>query len=41
MTLDPDEFVTDHGSMNLRSAVSRAMTLLTQGTQADNNRPRG
>jgi hypothetical protein len=30
MTLDPDEFVTltDHGSMKLRSAVSRAMTLL-------------
>ena len=30
MILDPKEFVTltDHGSMKLRSAVSRAMTLL-------------
>ena len=30
MTLDPEEFVTltDHGSMKLRAAVSRAMTLL-------------
>ncbi len=30
MTFDPDEFVTltDHGTMKLRSAVSRAMTLL-------------
>lgn len=30
MTLDPEELVTltDHGSMKLRSAVSRAMTLL-------------
>jgi hypothetical protein len=30
MALDPDEFVilTDHGRMKLRSAVSRAMTLL-------------
>jgi len=30
MALDPDEFVTltDHGTMKLRSAVSRAMTLL-------------
>ena len=30
MALDPDEFVTltDHGSMKLRAAVSRAMTLL-------------
>jgi hypothetical protein len=30
MALDPDEFVTltDHGTMRLRSAVSRAMTLL-------------
>ena len=30
MAFDPDEFVTltDHGTMRLRSAVSRAMTLL-------------
>jgi hypothetical protein len=30
MALDPEEFVTlkDHGSMKLRAAVSRAMTLL-------------
>ena len=30
MTLDPEEFVTltNHGSMKLRAAVSRAMTLL-------------
>ena len=30
MSFDPDEFVTltDHGTMKLRSAVSRAMTLL-------------
>ena len=30
MALDPEEFVTltNHGSMKLRSAVSRAMTLL-------------
>jgi hypothetical protein len=30
MAFDPDEFVTltDHGTMKLRSAVSRAMTLL-------------
>ena len=30
MALDPEELVTltDHGSMKLRSAVSRAMTLL-------------
>jgi hypothetical protein len=30
MALDPEEFVTltDHGTMKLRSAVSRAMTLL-------------
>ena len=30
MALDPDELVTltDHGTMRLRSAVSRAMTLL-------------
>jgi hypothetical protein len=30
MAFDPDEFVTltDHGIMKLRSAVSRAMTLL-------------
>ena len=30
MALDPDEFVilTDHGSMKLRAAVLRAMTLL-------------
>ena len=30
MTLDPEEFVTltDHGSMKLRAAVLRAMTLL-------------
>jgi len=30
MAFDPEEFVTltDHGSMKLRSAVSRAMTLL-------------
>jgi hypothetical protein len=30
MALDPDEFVTltDHGSMKLRAAVMRAMTLL-------------
>jgi len=30
MNFDPDEFVTltDHGTMKLRSAVSRAMTLL-------------
>ena len=30
MPLDPEEFVTltDHGSMKLRSAVLRAMTLL-------------
>jgi len=30
MAFDPEEFVTlaDHGTMNLRSAVSRAMTLL-------------
>ena len=30
MTLDPEEVVTlaDHGSMKLRAAVSRAMTLL-------------
>ena len=30
MSSDPDEFVTltDHGTMKLRSAVSRAMTLL-------------
>jgi hypothetical protein len=30
MTLDPEEFVTltDHGSMKLRAAVARAMTLL-------------
>jgi hypothetical protein len=29
MALDPEEFVTlkDHGTMKLRSAVSRAMTL--------------
>jgi hypothetical protein len=32
MTLDPEEFVTltDHGSMKLRAAVSRAMTLLSK-----------
>jgi len=30
MAFDPEEFVTltDHGTMKLRSAVSRAMTLL-------------
>jgi hypothetical protein len=30
MALDPEEFVTltDHGSMKLRAAVLRAMTLL-------------
>ena len=30
MAFDPDEFVTltDHGTMKLRAAVSRAMTLL-------------
>ena len=30
MALDPEEFVTltDHGSMKLRAAVARAMTLL-------------
>jgi hypothetical protein len=30
MAFDPEEFVTltDHGTMTLRSAVSRAMTLL-------------
>ena len=30
MTLDPEEFITltDRGSMNLRAAVLRAMTLL-------------
>jgi transposase len=30
MAFDPEEFVTltDHGTMRLRSAVSRAMTLL-------------
>jgi hypothetical protein len=30
MALDPEEFVTlkDHGTMKLRAAVSRAMTLL-------------
>ena len=30
MALDPEEFITltDHGSMNLRAAVLRAMTLL-------------
>ena len=30
MALDPEEFVTltDHGSMKLRAAISRAMTLL-------------
>jgi hypothetical protein len=30
MAFDPDEFVTltDHGTMKLRSAVARAMTLL-------------
>jgi hypothetical protein len=41
MALDPEEFITltDHGSMKVRAAVLRAMTL--QGTQADNNRPRG
>jgi hypothetical protein len=32
MTLDPEEFVTltDHGSMKLRAAVLRAMTLLSK-----------
>ena len=32
MAFDPEEFVTltDHGSMKLRSAVSRAMTLLPE-----------
>ena len=32
MAFDPDEFVvlTNHGRMTLRSAVSRAMTLLPQ-----------
>ncbi len=32
MAFDPDEFVilTDHGTMRLRSAVSRAMTLLPE-----------
>lgn len=32
MTLDPEEFVTltDHGSMKLRAAVARAMTLLPE-----------
>jgi len=32
MAFDPDEFValTDHGTMKLRSAVSRAMTLLPE-----------
>ena len=32
MALDPEEFVTltDHGSMKLRSAVSRAMLLLPE-----------
>ena len=43
MALDPEEFVTltDHGSMKLRAAVFARDDVATQGTQADNNRPRG
>jgi hypothetical protein len=35
MALDPEEFVTltDHGSMKLRAAISRAMTLLPKERQ--------
>jgi len=35
MALDPEEFVTlrNHGSMKLRSAVARAMTLLPKERQ--------
>ena len=35
MAFDPDEFVTltDHGTMKLRSAVSRAMMLLPKERQ--------
>jgi hypothetical protein len=45
MSFDPDEFVTltDHGTMRLRSAVSRAMTLLPrerrQATIVRNSEP--
>jgi hypothetical protein len=45
MAFDPDEFVTltDHGTMKLRSAVSRAMTLLPkerrQATIVRNSEP--
>ena len=42
MALDPEEFValTDHGSMKLRGSFARD-DVATQGTQADDNRPRG
>jgi hypothetical protein len=45
MAFDPDEFVTltDHGTMKLRAAVSRAMTLLAkerrQATIVRNSEP--
>jgi hypothetical protein len=45
MPFDPDEFVTltDHGTMKLRAAVSRAMTLLPkerrQATIVRNSEP--
>ena len=45
MALDPDEFITltDHRTMKLRSAVSRAMTLLPkvrrQATIVRSNEP--
>jgi hypothetical protein len=42
MAFDPEEFVTltDHGPMKLRSAVSRAMTLLPEERKRGDNRPR-
>jgi hypothetical protein len=39
MALDPEEFITltDHGSMNLRATVLRAMTLLPKERERTTN----